>query len=81
MTLQEMLTRWKEGRRTKGRSLWTDGTTLFSYRLPIGRREKGKLVVYDYAGKVSGTTTRHVNLAKDVADEVREPPGKWSRKQ
>jgi len=64
-------------------SLHTDGTLLYSYRLPIGHRTNdGTLVVADYMASSgsfqSQTTSQHVGLAKRVADQVWHPEV-WAR--
>lgn len=75
MNQKQLIERWKEGKPGKASALTTDGILLFSYGLPIGKRQKnGKLIVYDYRGQVSQTTSMHVGLAVGVADYVRKPP-------
>tara|TARA_Y100000034_G_C6824153_1_gene371447 strand:- start:854 stop:1105 length:252 start_codon:yes stop_codon:yes gene_type:complete len=53
---------------------WTDGYTLFSYKLKIGETLPGGIkILYNYTKAtdnfISATTSRHVNLAAFYADE------------
>jgi hypothetical protein len=69
---------WKQGRSTKSStgSLSTDGTVLFSYRLPIGYNIDNVLTALDYTAPdnfYSVTTSIHVGMAKSVADVVATP--------
>lgn len=76
MKNQDVAEAWKDGRPAYTKSMWTDGETLWSYHLPIGRTVDGKKVAlrYDSGGTfVSVTTSNHVSHAKRVADETREP--------
>lgn len=69
-----MVARWAEGKKGRAASMSTRDGNLYSYNLLIGTTKRGKRIVYDYARQISGSTTRHVNLAKDGADEVKPPP-------
>jgi hypothetical protein len=79
----DVIDAWARGKRKKASALRTEGGKLYSYDLLIGETlPDGTRVVYDYTGpnRISQTTTVHVNAAKAVAAEVREPPerqGRW----
>ena len=72
---------WKQGHSAKSStgSLRTDGTVLFSYRLPIGYNIDNVLTALDYTSpdyfysEQSVTTSIHVGKAKSVADVVATP--------
>jgi hypothetical protein len=69
---------WTQGHSTKSStgSLSTDGTVLFSYRLPIGYNIDNVLTALDYTSPdnfYSVTTSIHVGRAKAVADVVATP--------
>ena len=70
MNQVEVVNRWVRSEKGRAGALRTFDGKLYSYALLIGVTVKGRRVLYDYAGKVSCTTTRHVNLAKTLADEV-----------
>lgn len=61
---------WKEGRRLAGSSLSTDGSTVYSFRLPIGITRGKKKIAYDYRGRISGSTSRHCGVVIRVADKT-----------
>ena len=75
---------WMNGKPGKSGSISTDGSTLYSYTLPIGKTEGGKKLVYDYTargefGFVSHTTgprldrnvnTRGKDLNTIVTDDI-----------
>lgn len=66
------------GRPAAAGNLTTDGQSLWSYRLKIAARSpKGKVVVGDFTAPGgafhSVTTSKHVSLAKTVADTVMLP--------
>ena len=59
---------WMNGKPDKSGSISTDGSTLYSYALPISKTEGGKKLVYNYTargefGFVSHTTSYQVSLA------------------
>ena len=58
-------------------ALRTDGRSLWSYDLKIAEKTLGGVVVADFTSTgghfVSQTTSKHVNLAKRVADTVMLP--------
>jgi len=58
-------------------NLWTDGRSLYSYKMKIAGRTLAGVVVGDFTstggGFISMTTSRHVNIAKRVADTVMLP--------
>jgi hypothetical protein len=69
---------WKQGHSAKSStgSLSTDGTVLFSYRLPIGYNLDDTLTVLDYTSPdnfYSVTTSIHVGIARSIADAVATP--------
>lgn len=70
---------WQKGEKARnGRnSLHTDGVRLFSYRLLIGINVNGTLHVGDFTAASGGfhsmTTSRHVGMARRVANEVFHP--------
>ena len=67
---------WMNGNCGKGSGLSTDGDCLWSYELLIGfTGDKDVKVVKDYTGinKLSATTTRHINLAKDASGVIMTP--------
>ena len=73
-----VISSWKTGHKAKSStgSLSTDGTVLFSYRLPIGYNIDGVATVLDYtspANFYSVTTSIHVGKAKTVADAIATP--------
>ncbi len=74
MKNQDVVRAWRAGRSAASKNLSTDGKSLFSYRLEIGRtEEKGWKVVLNYRSPnfVSMTTSQHVSLASRYAQEVR----------
>ena len=69
---------WKQGQSAKSStgSFHTDGTVLFSYRLPIGYNIDNVLTALDYTSPDhfhSVTTSVHVDRAKAIADVVATP--------
>lgn len=74
---------WAAGRCASTNHLSTDGNALRSYALIIGRTDDyGMKVAYDYTAPkhfASMTTSCHVGLAKQVADQVEEPCSCWHR--
>jgi len=66
---------WANGQYGQSNSMRSDGKNLWSYALLIGTTRNGKKIVYDYTGpnKVSATTGKHVNLAKQYASAVLAP--------
>lgn len=65
------------GRPARSGRLRTDGRSLWSYDLKIAEKTLGGVVVADFTSGgghfVSQTTSKHVNLAKRVADTVMLP--------
>jgi hypothetical protein len=65
------------GRRAGGGNLTTDGQSLWSYRLKIAARSPKGIVVGNFTapggGFYSVTTSKHVSLARAVADTVMLP--------
>ena len=66
------------GRALRAGNLSTDGQTLWSYNLQIAHRtEDGHIALGDYTRTggqfVSATTSRHVGLARFVADTIMLP--------
>ena len=73
-----VLNSWKQGHKAKSStgSFHTDGTVLFSYRLPIGYNIDDTLTVLDYTSPdnfYSVTTSIHVGKARSVADVMATP--------
>lgn len=66
----EIINRWVRGEKGKASALSTRDGKLYSYNLLIGTTKKGRRILYDYAGKVSGTTTQHMNLVRELANEI-----------
>lgn len=73
MSVKRVAQAWKDGKRATSGNMRTDGETVWSWRLAIGRTVKGRKVAIDYRGHVSGSTTRHCNVVMTVADETEEP--------
>jgi len=67
---------WIAGKAARADNLWSDGESLFSYDLCIGRTIGGFKVVLNYTATgyafVSMTTSHHVNLAARYADDVED---------
>ena len=75
-----VLDKWKKGEAANSHtgSLYSDGTSLFSYRLKIGHRAKsGTCVLGDFTSPGgdyrSQTTSCHVGKARYVADHTMHP--------
>jgi hypothetical protein len=68
---------FSRGQRGAAGALHTDGRSLWSYDLKIAERTLGGIVVADFTSPgghfVSMTTSKHVGLAKRVADTVMLP--------
>ena len=68
---------FSRGERAAAGNLSTDGRSLYSYDLKIGERTLGGIVVANFTSPggrfVSMTTSKHVGLAKRVADTVMLP--------
>ena len=68
---------FSRGQRGAAGALRTDGCSLWSYDLKIAEKTLGGVVVADFTSGgghfVSQTTSKHVNLAKRVADTVMLP--------
>lgn len=73
------------GRVCRGRTLWTDGSTLYSYEMPIanwGGIDQVRPLVVKNSTSPSQTTSKHINALKRYADtlsgyvEVKELPMK-----
>ena len=61
---------WERGQaaRSGNGQFSTDGQTLYSYRMPIGKTLDGEKILCDYTAKgdnyVSATTSQHVGITK-----------------
>ena len=59
---------------SNNKQLTTDGKSLFSYNLCIGKTIDGQKVVFDFTAPaghmVSSTTSTHVGYARRYADQV-----------
>lgn len=68
---------FSRGQRGAAGALRTDGRSLWSYDLKIAEKTLGGIVVGDFTSPgghfVSMTTSKHVGLAKRVADTVMLP--------
>lgn len=68
---------FSRGQRARAGALRTDGRSLWSYDLKIAEKTLGGVVVADFTSPgghfVSQTTSKHVNLAKRIADTVMLP--------
>ena len=66
-TNEQVVRAWTQGREAKAGRLWTDGESLYSYDLVIGKRKAGECIVFDYTARggnfYSQTTSSHVGLA------------------
>ena len=78
VTTQEVADYWREGipACNNGSNFWTDGSTIYSYRLIIGETTTdGEKLVQDYSantrlGFKSMTTSKHVGYARRYADLI-----------
>jgi len=76
---RHVIAAWKNGEKAvSGRKcLHTDGIRLYSYRLLIGINVNGTLHVGDFTAPSGGfhsmTTSKHVGMARRVANEVFHP--------
>jgi hypothetical protein len=78
MTNNDVARAWSRSIPAKTANLWTDGCSLYSYRLRIGYTEQntGRKVVLTYRAPNafrSITTSRHVSLATRYADTLETP--------
>lgn len=68
---------FSRGQSGRAGALRTDGRCLYSYDLKIAEKTRGGIAVADYTAGggrfVSQTTSKHVGLAKRVADTVMLP--------
>ena len=68
---------FSRGQRARAGALRTDGRSLWSYELKIAEKTLGGIVVADYTSGggqfVSMTTSRHVGIAREVADTMMLP--------
>ena len=68
---------FSRGQRARAGALRTDGRSLWSYDLKIAEKTLAGVVVADYTSGggqfVSMTTSRHVGIARAVADTVMLP--------
>ena len=68
---------FSRGQRARAGALRTDGRSLWSYDLKIAEKTLAGIVVADFTSPgghfVSMTTSKHVGLAKRVADTVMLP--------
>lgn len=78
MTNRNVARAWAQGSKATSHtgSFSTNGRHLYSYRLLIGTTIHGRKVVYDYRAPDdfrSQTTSCHVGLAAQYADDVKTP--------
>jgi len=76
---RDVVRAWQRGAPKGAGNLATVGGKLYSYNLLIGTCSfAGRSVAYDYTATggnyISMTTSKHVGLAKEVADVVMPPP-------
>lgn len=64
---------WKAGKAMQAGNVSTDGRSLYSWRLRIGRTCGDEKIVADYRQRVSMSTSRHVAAAVEFADRVEQP--------
>lgn len=64
---------WKKGRPLSASHLWTDGETLYSYRLVIGYTIGKQKIAIDYRQRISCTTSMHCGAAIAVAHKTVPP--------
>lgn len=57
---------WAQGKSAKSNNMHTDGTTLWSYAMPIGHTQDGVKIAI--RASVSVTTSQHMSLAGRYAD-------------
>ena len=74
----EVAQAWAEGRPAQGSNMFTDGRSVYSYDLLIGRTFDGSTkVALDYSKEgrtaVCASTGRHVALLKAVAHRIAKP--------
>lgn len=72
MRNDQVIRAWNNGQQARSGSMKTDGRSLFSYRLCIGKTDcEGNKVLFDWTspggGYVSQTTSVHVNKAKQLS--------------
>lgn len=72
-TTRDIAPAFANGRSARTANFYTAGDRLYSYDVCIARRVNGKIVVGDYAGVYSRTTSKHVNYIRRYADEVLAP--------
>jgi hypothetical protein len=74
---REVIKRWFDGRRGTAHGMRTDGDSIWSHDLEVGRTKKGKKEVFNYtwsAGiKTTSSTSSHVNaLLWGLSDKINE---------
>ena len=75
----KVINSWKQGIKAKNHkgTLETDGLSLWSYQLEIGRKIGSDTVIFDYTAPAghyySHTTSCHVSRAKGVSSSVMNP--------
>jgi len=76
MSNADVIEAWHQGREAKGRTMRTDGVSLYSYDLCIAGVFNGERAIKDYTGadSYSQTTSRHVNLAAKLTGVKRIKP-------
>lgn len=77
MRNDKVVSLFSRGQRARAGALRTDGRSLWSYDLKIAEKTRAGVVVADYTSGggqfVSQTTSKHVGLAKRIADTVMLP--------
>ena len=71
---EDVVRAWTRGQEARAGNLWTDGESLYSYSLVIGKNKGGESIVFDYTSRggayYSQTTSTHVGLAAKQADQL-----------
>ena len=70
-TIDSVIYHWLRGKAEKAGSLWTDGESIYSYRMPIGyTNEDRRKILWNYTAKglgfVSQTTSQHATCVSDI---------------
>ena len=75
-TIDSVIYHWLRGKAEKASSMWTDGKSIYSYRMEIGHTalKGGRKMLCNHTAKgigfVSQTTSQHVGRVARYADEV-----------
>jgi hypothetical protein len=61
---EKVLVAFEKGESCNGKTIQTDGESLFSYNMLIGRHSEGLVSLLDYGNAPSATTRSHVRAAE-----------------